>query len=90
MAIKKCYRLWAIKGDDLTQEQLEFVYDIDEDYYTKSSWLSSAKHYTNLFNLKFGTNHRYQDLFGEPNDTKGWCYCTECGESFWESTEHEC
>lgn len=91
--IKKCYRLIADKGfaEDVgcTLEQMNYLWDIDDNFTTKKEYLKVAKDYTSDFNQKFNTSFIYQELFGEPKDI-GYRYCTECGETFWNDDEHDC
>ena len=92
--IKKCYRLISEKGfmeeQGCSTEQINSLWDVDEDYTTKRDYIKSAKRYTEEFNKKFDTSFKYQELFGEPEDI-GYRYCTLCEETFWaDDGEHEC
>lgn len=92
--VKKCYRLISDKGfmeeQGFSVEQIDELWDVDEDYTTKKEYIKSAQKYTADFNRKFNTEVTYQELFGAPIDI-GYRLCTNCGETFWiDDAEHEC
>ena len=97
--IKKCYRLWVdhqflndeFKGNGGKDVKMyNYLYDIDEDCYTKKEWNDTAKGYVDDFNEEFDTAYTVEDFFGTVDSTPGWVYCTKCGESFWADQDHEC
>lgn len=92
--IKKCYRLMSDKGfmeeRGCSVDQINALWDVDEDFTSKKEYIKAAKEYTAAFNKKFNTSFTYKDLFGEPEDI-GYRLCTNCGETFWvNDVEHEC
>lgn len=85
---KVAYRLWADKT--LREVNMSRVlFEVDEDYLSKSAYIEAAKKYTQQLNDEFDTDYTYEDIFGEPEDI-GWRYCTKCDTFFWDGEDCEC
>lgn len=91
MAVKKCYRLLADKSilDNLPRRLSNFLWELDEDFFTKAQWLKRAKEIVSKVNLEAEQEYTVEQLFGECN-FEGWCYCTNCEEYFWTDDGHDC
>lgn len=81
------YRLWAIKTIENVEES--FLFDVDEDYTSKTKYIKAAKEYTKQFNEEFGTSYTYEEVFGYPIDF-GYRYCSKCDTYFWSGDPCEC
>ena len=70
------YRLWTIKDEYKTKEEvIDYLYDIDEFYTSKKEYIKNAKYYTKKVNEIFWTNYTWQHLFGDPEENDGYRYC---------------
>lgn len=83
----KAYRLESNK--ELEIVNTTWLYDIDEDFISKKSYIERAKQLTEKANNEFKTNHTWQELFGEPVDY-GYRYCSRCGSFHWSSEDCDC
>ena len=88
----KAYRLWVCKDEtQFSQEVIDYLWDIDEDYTRKKDYIKRAKYLTDKANKKFGTNYTWEQLFGSPDDfDDGYRYCKKHNIFFWKDEGCEC
>lgn len=85
----RAYRLESACKDNVKEEVKEFLYDIDDDFFTKEAYIKRAKAITFSVNYKFDTNYKWTDLFNKPIDI-GWRYCEKCDTYYWADDECNC
>ena len=83
----KAYRLESNKELEIVNNT--WLYDIDEDFISKKSYIARAKKLTEKANKEFNANYTWIQLFGEPFDC-GYRYCPYCKTYYWQGEECEC
>lgn len=83
------YRLESACNDNVKEEVKEFLYDIDDDFFTKAAYIKRAETITWAVNTKFNTKYKWTDLFNKPTDI-GWRYCAKCNTFYWADDECDC
>lgn len=68
--------------DNLCEEVHEYLYDIDEDFTSKTKYIKRAKKIAAKVNARFNTNYSWNELFPEPKYI-GWNYCKRCDTYYW-------
>lgn len=82
------YRLQPLR--EIENEQVsEYMYDIDDAFRSKESYIKCAKKWTLRVNAKFNTNYKWTDLFSKPTNIS-YRYCTRCHCYYWLGEECFC
>ena len=83
----KAYRLRPL--ENLPTEIDNYVYDVDEDFTSKKTYILRAKKLTDRVNKKYNVNFKCDELFEKPQDI-GYRYCTRCQTYYWGDDRCEC